>query len=260
MKSLAVVALLAGVAGADGQKSDLLQPYSPDQAPPEPLQPYPPSPPRPPQAQPQQPQQPPYYYPPPNYYYPPPNYYYPPPYYYYPQQYPQQYPPQYYRQQPQLRPPPRPSTGHRLIKLDAAYAYRYEFKDSISALALELMLGSEYPRSAAGGKLSLELGRTTAGLNFQALELGGNFEWKIGKRVRLGFSPQIAFLIFERATRSNSDLWTIALGLRTDLTVDLWQRKKGGALYAGVRIGYDLIPGADEHHGFTLRARLGWRF
>jgi spore coat protein T len=256
--ALTLAMLCATAAWADAFGPELLSPYGPpDQAPPQPLQPYPPSSPRLP-VPPQQPGQQPYYYPPPYYPYPP-NYYYPPPYYYYPQQYPQQY---YYP--PPVAAPALPrrlvDPGRRMIKLDVGYAYRYAFRDSINALALELMLGTERARSAGGGKLGIELGRTSAGLQFQAVELGGGFDWRLGKRVRLGFSPTVTFLIFERATRANSDLWTIGLGLRTDLTVDLWQRRQGGALYAGARIGYDFVPAADEHHGFAARLRLGWRF
>jgi hypothetical protein len=245
----------ASPAWADPQRSELLAPYpAADQAPAQPLEPYPSAPPRAPAPPPQ------YYYPPPYYGYPPPYYYPQPPPYYYPQPPPYYYPPPQYYARSVAVAAPRRDASRRLIRLDAGYSYRYAFRDSIHAAALELNVGAEHPRSAGSGRLSLELGQTRAGLSFQAVELGGGFEWRLGKRVRLGFAPVLEFLIFERATRANADLWTVALGLRTDLTVDLWQRPRGGALFVGARIGYDLMLAADEHYGFSGRLRLGWRF
>jgi hypothetical protein len=235
------------------RESDLLAPYpeqppQQEQAPSQPIDPYAPQPqpppPRPPYCPPQNCPPQPYYYP-------------PPPYYQVPQPY---YGPPVYAQPATAAHQVFRARARRLIKLELAYAYRYAFGDSLNGAALEVMLGSEGTRTAGGGRLGLELGRTYAGLEYQVYQLGGGFEWKIGKRFRLGMSPTLSFIVFQRVTRANTGFWTIALGSNLDFLVDLVKRQNGGALYLGVRLGYDFMLASDNANAFSARLRLGYRF
>jgi hypothetical protein len=231
-----------------------------------------------PQAQPQyqypQPQ-PQYQYPYPYPYQYPYPYPYPPP-YQYPYGYQPQHPPPQYQQMPQseaVAPAPAPasytpparqqkSKNRLLAKLWLGYSYRYGLDDSMHAGAIEAMLGGEGSHFGVGGRVGLEAGRTASGLRFTILTAGPGLEWKLGSRFRLGFSPTLGVLIFDRATRSDDEMWTMMFGTHIDLSVDLVKRKSGGGLFLAGRIGYDFVFAVRNLSDSMLNTRLwvGYRF
>lgn len=242
---------------------------------------------------PQQPLQPPpqYDYPYPTPYQQPqyqyPQYPYPYPYPYqqpypYPYQYPYGYPqpqqpqpPQHDQPMPQFEgvaPAPAPasftpaarqkSKNRLLAKLWLGYSYRFGLDSSMHAGAVEAMLGGESSHFGAGGRLGLEVGRTEAGLRFTVLTAGPGLEWQLGRRFRIGFSPTLGVLIFDRATRADNEMWTMMLGTHIDVSVDLLKRKSGAALFLAGRIGYDYVFAVRDLSDSMFNSRLwvGYRF
>lgn len=225
------------------------QPADPGSAPIDPYAPQPPGQPNPPQ---------PYY--PPYGYTPPPGYY------------PWTQAPQY------SEPPPPPLVGpgslpcplppphkrfHRTwLELSVGYAYRWALEGSLDAFAAEIGFGGEGERTAGGPRFGIEVGRTRSGLPYQVIVSGGEFQFKLGSRLRLGIGPSVSVIILERATSSSDDFWAFAFGAVLDLSVDLFHTPSGGAIFLAGRAGYDFVaPVGDglSPSSFVSRLWLGWR-
>jgi hypothetical protein len=281
MRVAALLALL-WCGSALAEEKEVLQPYpadagpkkadnkKPAPAPPQrsPMDPYPPTLGYPPPVYQPQPQPPPYQYeyPPP----PPPQYPYPPPQDQYPDQpmdpyspYAQQPPPQQPYAPPIMSTPlpraPRPES-RGLVRVGAGYTYRYMLGDSWNALGVDVMLGRERPGFGMAGRIGLDVGQSSAGINYELITLGGAFEWHLGKRFRLGYSPLIGIAIFNRATVPDNDIATLVLGTHVDVSVDLVKFKKGGALVLKGTIGYEYIFSTRDQSIFLGHLGIGIRF
>jgi hypothetical protein len=155
--------------------------------------------------------------------------------------------------------PPRPA-NRLLLKLSLGYGYHYVLGTSLNTLAVELMLGSEGRRAAAGGRIGFEAGQTSGGANFEALSFGPGVEWKLGSRVRLGMAPSLSVHFIDDQQFGGTGYY-FALGAWLDLSVDLIKNKRGGALYLGARAGYDWLLFSDGgSDSFVARLWLGYRF
>jgi hypothetical protein len=149
-----------------------------------------------------------------------------------------------------------------LIKLDAGYGYRWALGDDFHAFAVEAEFGIESSRWAGGGRVGLEVGRTRAGLRFEAVSFGPGFEWKFGSRFRLGVSPTVGIFVIERASQSGDAFWTFTLGAHLDLGVDLLRRSSGAALFLAGRLGYEFFGAVTGLSDSAVATRLwvGYRF
>jgi hypothetical protein len=199
------------------------------------------------------------------------------PYYPQQQQYPYYYPPpaqpmdpyaQGLQQPPLGAPPsyvslPRPMQPKRrlLARLSAGYGYRYMLGENWNAGSAELLLGTSGDRGGAAGRISLDAGRTPTGWHFEVITVGGNFDFKIGRRFRLGFSPNLGVLVVNGTADGSEPTWiTVVFGTHIEGSVDLVQNSRGGALVLLGRVGYDMVLAGNNFNAVLVRLALGYRF
>ncbi len=146
------------------------------------------------------------------------------------------------------------------MRLAVAYQYRYMLSDSWNGAAIDATLGRERPGFGLAARLGLELGKSSAGISYQVISLGGAFEWHLGKRVRLGYSPVFGVVILNRITERDNDQATVVLGTHIDLSVDVFKGKSGAAMLLLGRIGYEYLFADRDTNVFAARLGIGVRF
>jgi hypothetical protein len=154
-----------------------------------------------------------------------------------------------------------PKRNRLLARLSAGYGYRYMLGDNWNAGSAELVLGSSGERGASGGRIAFDAGTTPSGWHFEVLTVGGNFDFKIGRRFRLGFSPNLGVLVVNGTASGSEPTWiTFVFGTHMEASIDLVQNSRGGGFVLLGRLGYDMVLAGNNFNALLVRLGLGYRF
>src|SRR5205823_814595 len=93
-------------------------------------------------------------------------------------------------------------------------------------------------------ELTMAFGATRVGLPYQFVTIGPTMVFRVADRVRIGAGVTFGGMFIQRASSARSSdptIIAITAGLHGDVRVDLVRSRRGGALYATARLGWDLI-------------------
>lgn len=156
--------------------------------------------------------------------------------------------------------PPSPQHPRWFSRIALGFAYRYAFGESMYGGALEGELGAQDPRLAGGLRLRIEAGAMAIGLRYQAVSFGP-FLWLpvVAQRLRFGMGLDVGSLLLNRRTMPGSSMWTVLLGGRLDMTVDLVRIGASGALQALAGLSGQVLTSAPGPLAVVTTIGLGYR-
>jgi hypothetical protein len=159
---------------------------------------------------------------------------------------------------------PGPDDPRLLVAVDAGPSVRAAFGTSFAGVAAEVLLGGDAPNMSFAGRLHLDLG-LTVDLPYEHVAAGMVVLGRLSPRVRLGLGFLFGFLMYQRASATrigDPTVWAPTLGVDVELTVDLVRTRRGGALFALARAGYEYVDNlvsAATGSSFTGGLALGYR-
>ncbi len=128
-----------------------------------------------------------------------------------------------------------------LAKLGASFTYEWALNESFFSGGLDLQIGAQGRLVSGGGRAMLRGGRTLAGLPFLWFSVaGGELEFRVTDRLRLGLGGSLGYLMIFRATKRTT-MDTVTFTAYGEGTLDLYRPPTGGALYLGLRVGLDCL-------------------
>lgn len=155
---------------------------------------------------------------------------------------------------------PSPSRARWFGRVSAGFAYRWAFRESLLGGALEAELGAQNNRLAGGGRLRVEAGQMQSGLLYQVLTLGPSF-WlpAIADRLRFGMGLETGAILVDRRSVPGSVMWTVLVGARVDVAVDLVRIGPRGGLFFATGVSAQALTEAPFPVTIVTGAMLGYR-
>jgi hypothetical protein len=157
--------------------------------------------------------------------------------------------------------PPSPPASV-LLDVLVGPTYRRAFDEHFAGALVELEVGAQNDSFGMGARISLTAGGTPVGLPFQVFTIGPAANFRLSSRLRLAIGATFGVFTYQRATIPGDGVWALMAGFNAGLTGDLARTRRGGALYALGRVGYDYIETIGSTNGSTLAvtAALGYRY
>lgn len=155
---------------------------------------------------------------------------------------------------------PSPSRARWFGRVSAGFAYRWAFRESLLGGALEAELGAQNHRFAGGGRLRVEAGQMQSGLLYQVVTLGPSF-WlpAIADRLRVGMGLEAGAILVDRRSVPGSVMWTVLVGGRVDVAVDLVRIGPSGGLFFATGVAGQALTEAPFPVTIVTGAMLGYR-
>lgn len=134
------------------------------------------------------------------------------------------------------------------VKVAAGLVSRWAFDETFLSGVVDIQLGGRIRAFSVGGRLTVQAGRTQAGLVFGGCHVGPWMDLELHRRVRVGLGLHIGSLMIRRRSNvSNSQeifppvlLVAFGGGLTLGVDVDLWQEDSGrSGLFLGLRPGIE---------------------
>ena len=140
----------------------------------------------------------------------------------------------------EVPPPPRPKNFGPTLLADAGWGHRSFYGTPVNGGAFDLGAGAWTGKLTAVALFDLLVGATDAGLATRVYRFGGQLDFALLERLRVGGGVFASLVSVSRVT-SDASFNSGGIGASAHLTMDLWQPAERQGLYLVARISIDSV-------------------